>query len=123
MSFKLKTAIILMAILSGVVNAAISDIQDRGDWYYLFDGNGKRYKTISKAASGDLVGFSESYFVCKKGDWYYFFDDKGTRFLTKSVTEIGEIKTVLNTSFTSLKNSWIYSWDKKGNRTGTRPAK
>jgi hypothetical protein len=103
--------------------AGISDIEQNGAWYYLYDSKGKRYKTMSVASVGELQGHSSTFFIGKNGDWYYFFDEKGNRFMTKSVKEIGKIKSVSSKGFTSKNNGWIYTWDKNGRRTGTRPAK
>ena len=119
----LKIGLFLTLTLGGLSFAKISDIEQNGGWYYLYDSNGKRYKTMSVSSVGELQGFSSTFFIGKHGDWYYFFDDKGNRFLTKSVKDVGSIKSVSSKGFTSKNNGWIYTWDKKGTRTGTRPAK
>lgn len=109
--------------LCGTAFAEIADIEKNGDWYYLYNERGSRYKTMSVASVGEIKGHSSSFFIGKNGDWYYFFDDKGNRFMTKSVKEIGTIKSVSNKGFTSKNNGFIYTWNKKGKRTGTRPSK
>jgi hypothetical protein len=120
---KFAKMILLAVLFVGVSFAEISDIEQNGVWYYLYDSNGKRYKTMNVSSVGELQGYSSTFFIGKNGDWYYFFDDKGSRFMTKSVKEIGKIKSVSSSGFTSKNNGWIYTWDKKGKRTGTRAAK
>ena len=36
---------------------AISDVQLKGSWYAVFDGNGKNMKDIAASSVGELCGF------------------------------------------------------------------
>src|SRR5574344_664682 len=44
---------------------AISNIEKNGSWYYIYDEKGKKAKTLSVSAIGDIVDFSADFFVTK----------------------------------------------------------
>jgi glucan-binding YG repeat protein len=102
---------------------AISNIEKNGSWYYIYDEKGKKAKTLSVSAIGDIVDFSADFFVTKSGSWYYTYDENGKKIKTLSVSAIGEIISVTGNTFIAKSGSWLYTYDATGKKINTRPAK
>lgn len=101
---------------------SISHIETTKSWYYIYDNNGKKTKTLSTSI-GELQGFSASIFIVKSGSWYYIYDAKGNKIKTLSVSSVGKLLSVSGDTFTSQVGSWIYTWNKDGKKISTRTAK
>lgn len=97
----------------------ISYIETTKSWYYLYDQNGKKYKTFSTNI-GELKGYSASIFVVKNGSWIYVYDAKGNKIKTLSESSAGKVLSVAGDTFTTQLGSWIYTWSKDGKKTSTR---
>lgn len=119
---KRKIAVVVLLLSSAGLRAqSISYIETTSAWYYIYDTNGKKTKTLS-ASIGELKGFSSSFFVVKSGSWYNIYDAKGNKTKTMSVQSVGEILSVSGDTFTSQLGSWIYTWSKEGKKISTRAA-
>lgn len=57
---------------------AISSIEHRGYWYEIFDARGKKAKSISDNI-GELLGWSDKFFIVMKGYWYDTYDEQGKK--------------------------------------------
>lgn len=110
--------IALMAV-TGLQAQKISYIETTHSWNYVYDEKGKKIHTFS-TSQGEVVAYSESFYVVKKGSWYYTYDAKGKKLYTFSVSNVGEVLSATGDTFTSRKGSWIYTWDKKGKKLSTR---
>ena len=64
-----------------ICNMAISSIEHRGSWYEVFDARGKKAKTIPDHI-GELLGWSDKFFIVVKGSWYDTYDEQGHRIKT-----------------------------------------
>lgn len=120
----MKKFIIILTMLiacAGLCAQHISHIETTRSWYYVRDDNGKRVHTFS-TSQGQLVAYSDTFYILKKGGWYYTCDARGKRLHTFSVSSVGEILNAAGDTFTSRKGSWIYTWDKHGKRLNTRAA-
>lgn len=119
-----KLFVVLSLILSSLTmnSQSISSIEHSGSWYYLYDQNGKKTKTIS-ASSGELVGYSSSIFILRSGSWYYIYNAEARKEHTMSVSTVGEILSVTGDTFTSRNGSWIYTWNRQGKKINTRAAR
>ena len=95
-------------LLSGICTRAqgISHIEATKSWYYIYDQNGKKTKTLSTSI-GELQGFSASIFVVKSGSWYYVYDAKGNKLKALSAPSVGKVLSVSGETFTSQAGSWI----------------
>ena len=111
-------------LLSGICTRAqgISHIEATKSWYYIYDQNGKKAKTLSTSI-GELQGFSASIFVVKSGSWYYVYDAKGNKLKALSASSVGKVLSVSGETFTSQAGSWIYTWSKDGKKINTRSAR
>lgn len=121
----MKRILIILAMLMAMNVASaqkISHIEATRSWYYVYDDNGKKVYTFS-ASQGELVAYSESFYIIKHGSWYYTYNAKGKRLHTFSVCNVGEVLNAAGDTFTSRKGSWIYTWDKNGKRLATRSAR
>ena len=100
----------------------ISDIETNGSWVYLYNAQGKKYKTMSSSTIGTVKGFSSSFFVSQNGSWIYIWDADGKKITTMSVSTVGDVIGVAGDTFTSRNGSWIYTWNKNGKKINTRAA-
>lgn len=113
------TALLLSSI--GMKAQSISHIETTKSWYYIYDQDGKKTKTLSTSI-GELQGFSASFFVVKSGVWYYIYDATGKKTKTLSESTVGKVLSVTGETFTSQLGSWIYTWSNDGKKISTRAA-
>ena len=118
---KLLTALLLMYAVMTLQAQSISHIETTRSWYYIYDQNGKKIKTLSTNI-GELQGFSASFFIVKSSAWYYIYDAKGNKTKTLSTSSVGEVLSVTGDTFTSRLGSWVYTWSKEGKKISTRAA-
>ena len=114
---------ILIALLSVTALQAqkISHIEAKSSWHYVYDEKGKKIHTFS-TSQGEVVAYSDSFYILKKSDWYYTCDPKGKKLHTFSESTVGEVLNAAGDTFTSRKSGWIYTWDKNGKKLSTRSA-
>lgn len=120
----MRRFLLIAALLLSVVGMraqSISHIETTRNWYYIYDQDGKRTKTLSTNI-GELQGFSSSFFVVKSGAWYHIYNASGNRTKTLSASTVGRVLSVSGDTFTSQLGSWIYTWSKDGRRIATRSA-
>ena len=101
---------------------SISLVQNEGNWVYIYNEQGKKYKTLSKSSVGVVNGFSSSFFVSTNGNWIYLYDAEGRKYHTLSKSSVGDIIGVAGDTFTSRNGNWIYTWDRNGKKINTRYA-
>lgn len=102
---------------------SISHIETTMSWYYIYDQDGKKIKTLS-TSQGELKGYSSSFYIIKQGSAFYItYDVNGKRLHTFGVGSVGEILSVSGDTFTSRNGAWIYTWRKEGKKISTRAAK
>ena len=102
---------------------SISHIETTMSWYYIYDQDGKKIKTLS-TSQGELKGYSSSFYIIKQGSAFYItYDVNGKRLHTFGVGSVGEILSVSGDTFTSRNGAWIYTWRKEGKKISTRAAR
>ena len=116
----LITLVMLMAF-TAIQAQKISHIETTRSWYYVYDEKGKKVHTFS-TTQGELVAYSESFYIIRHGSWYYTFNAKGKKLHTFNVSNTGDILNAAGDTFTSRKGNWIYTWDKNGKKIATRSA-
>lgn len=117
----LITLMMLMAF-TAMQAQKISHIETTRSWHYVYDEKGKKIYTFS-ASQGEVVAYSESFYIIKHGSWYYTCDAKGKKLHTFSQSNVGEVLNAAGDTFTSRKGNWIYTWDKNGKKLNTRSAR
>ena len=119
-----KIIVIFMMIMAFTAMQAqkISHIETTRSWHYVYDDKGKKVYTFS-TSQGEVVAYTDSFYVLKKGSWIYTCDAKGKKLHTFSVSTVGEVLNAAGDTFTSRKGNWIYTWDKNGKKLATRSAK
>lgn len=120
-----KLLFIFLFILGAVYLQAqsISHIETTKSWYYIYDQNGKKIKTIS-TSQGELKGYSSTFYIIKQGSGFYItYDVNGKRLHTFGANSVGEIVSAAGDTFTSRSGSWLYTWSKDGKKINTRSAK
>ena len=120
---KLLLFIVLLLSVANLQAQSISHIETTKSWYYIYDQNGKKIKTLS-TSQGELKGYSSTFCIIKQGSAFYItYDVKGKRLHTWGVSSVGEILGVAGDTFTSRQGAWIYTWDKNGKKINTKAAK
>ena len=115
--------LVMLFSVMGVRGQSISSIETTKNWYYIYDQDGKKIKTIS-TSQGELKGYSSSFYIIKQGTAFYItYDVKGKRLHTWGASSVGEILGVAGDTFTSKQGAWIYTWSKDGKKINTRAAK
>ena len=120
----MKKAFIIMALLLSAIGLkaqSISHIETTKNWYYIYNEEGKKTKTLS-ATIGELQGFSSSFFVVKSSSWYFIYDATGKKTKALSESTVGKVLSVAGETFTSQLGSWIYTWSKEGKKISTSAA-
>lgn len=80
---------------------AISYIETTQNWYYIYDQDGRKIKTIS-TSQGELKGYSATFYVIKQGTAFYItYDADSKRLHTFGASTVGEILSVTGDTFTS----------------------
>lgn len=115
---------ILLAVLFSVAALSasarmISDIENTGSWYRLYDEQGKMYKTIS-TSTGELVGFSANFYILRTTSWYKIYSPEGKLLTTLSISSIGQIVAIAGDTFTARSGSWTKTYSKEGKLLHTR---
>ena len=119
---RILTILMMLLTITAIQAQKISYIETTRSWHYIYDENGKKVHTVS-TSQGEVVAYSDTFYVLKKGSWYYTCTPKGKKLHTFSASNVGEVLTATGETFTSRKGSWIYTWDKNGKKLSTRPAK
>ena len=120
---KLLVFIVLLLSVANLQAQSISHIETTKSWYYIYDQDGKKIKTLS-TSQGELKGYSSSFYIIKQGSAFYItYDVNGKRLHTFGVGSVGEILSVSGDTFTSRNGAWIYTWRKEGKKISTRAAK
>ncbi len=122
----MKNVIFITIMLLSVANLqaqSISHIETTKSWYYIYDQNGKKIKTLSTSQE-ELKGYSSTFYIMKQGSAFYItYDVNGKRLHTFGAASVGEILAVSGDTFTSRQGAWIYTWSKEGKKINTRAAK
>ena len=122
MRILLTLAFVLLS-LSNLRGQSISHIENTKNWYYIYEQNGKKIKTLS-TSQGELKGYSSTFYIIKQGAAFYVtYDVNGKRLHTFGAASVGEILAVSGDTFTSRQGAWIYTWSKEGKKINTRAAK
>lgn len=119
----MKRFLILFIIASfslACVAQSISDIQQDGAWYKLYDENGEIYKSVSTITYGDLQGLSSSIVVFKDGAFLYVYDSEMKKLYSGATSVYGEIVSVCGNTFTTKSGNWLNTYDKTGKKLNTR---
>ena len=120
---KLLFTLTLLCSIVGLKAQSISHIEMTKAWYYIYDQDGKKIKTLS-TSQGELKGYSSTFYIIKQGTAFYItYDVKSKRLHTWGASSVGEILGVAGDTFTSRQGAWIHTWSKEGKKISTRAAK
>lgn len=111
--------ITMLLAVTAIQAQKISHIETTRSWHYVYDENGKKIHTFS-TSQGEVVAYSDTFYILKKGSWYYTYDARGKKLYTFSKSDVGKILHATGDTFTSLKGSWVYTWSKTGKKLQTR---
>lgn len=123
--FTMKKLILsFLLIMAALFSRAeqISSVETSGSWVYVYNSQGKKYKTLSVSSVGTVKGYSANFFVSQSRSWIYLWDTEGRKYKTLSKSSVGDVTGVAGDTFTSRNGNWIYTWDKDGKKVNTRYA-
>ena len=80
---KLLITLAMLMAFTAIHAQKISYIEATTSWYHVYDDNGKKVHTFS-TTQGEVVAYSESFYIVKNGSWYYTCDAKGKKLLEQS---------------------------------------
>lgn len=119
----MKRFALIICILIGAFTIkaeTLSSVETKGSWIYLYNSQGKKFKSLSQSSVGTIAGYSSTFFVSRKGSWYYIYDSDGRRVKSMSASSVGDVIGVAGDTFTSNKGGWIYTWSKDGRKISSR---
>ena len=120
---KLVLSFVLLLAVANLQAQSISHIETTKNWYYIYDQDGKKIKTLS-TSQGELKGYSSTFYIIKQGSAFYVtYDVNGKRLHTFGAASVGEILAVSGDTFISRLGVWIYTLSKDGKKISTRAAK
>lgn len=120
---KLLLTAMLMLSFCSMSAQSISYIETTQSWYYIYDQDGRKIRTLS-TSQGELKGYSSSFYIIKQGTAFYVtYDANGRRLHTFGASSVGEIVAVSGDTFTSRCGAWIYTWNKNGEKISTQAAR
>lgn len=119
-----KLILLTILTLTGLFMRAeqISNVETSGSWVYLYNSEGKKYKTLSTSTVGIIKGFSSNIFVSENGSWIYVWNTEAKKITTLAKSSVGDVIGVAGDTFTSRNGSWVYTWNKEGKKINTRSA-
>ena len=110
---KVLLFILLLVSLSATAQQRqISYIDNDGNWYHVYDTDGKKITTLSKHSVGELVGWSAEIIVTPQGK----------NISTMSEHTLGTVISVSGSTFTCRSGNWITIRDKNCKVISTRAA-
>ena len=103
---KLLLSIALLLTGLSIQAQSISHIETTKNWYYIYDQDGKKIKTLS-TSQGELKGYSSTFYIIKQGSAFYVtYDVNGKRLHTFGAASVGEILAVSGDTFTGCQGVW-----------------
>lgn len=119
-----KILLIAVALSATIILKAeqISSVESSGSWIYMYNSQGKKYKTLSASTVGTVVGYTADFFVSENGSWIYIWTSDGRKYKTLSKSTVGNVLGAAGDTFTSRNGNWIYTWNKEGKKINTRYA-
>lgn len=105
-----------------IIIMAISDVQQKGNYYQVFDDSGKKISELWNPHNEfELLGVASDFFVVKEGNYFKTFDEK-----SKKIAELWNphdkmtFKSAAGSSFTVKEGSYFKTYDKNCKKTGER---
>lgn len=117
-----KLTILFISILlsASAFAQSISNIERQGSWYYVYNEQGKKVKTLSASSIGEVKGWCSDFFVAQSGSWISLYNADGKKLKTFNTNTIGEVISVSANTFTTKMGNWIYTYDANGKKLNTR---
>ena len=63
---------------------SISHIETTKNWYYIYDANGIKTKTLSESIVGKVLSVSGETFTSQLGSWIYTWSKEGKKISTRA---------------------------------------
>lgn len=120
---KLFTVLILLVACLTVSAEQLSSVETNGNWVYLYNTSGKKFKSLSASTVGTVMGYSDTFFVSRNGNWIYLWNSDGRKYKSMSASSVGEVIGVAGDTFVSRNGNWIYTWSKDGKKINSRVAR
>ena len=81
---KLLLSIVLLLSVANLQAQSISHIETTKNWYYIYDQDGKKTKTLSESTVGKVLSVSGETFTSQVGSWIYTWSKEGKKIGTRA---------------------------------------
>jgi hypothetical protein len=99
--------------------AQISDVQQKGNYLYSYDG-AKKIGYFLIGSSDLFLGFSSSIIVVQKGNYIYSYDASGNRKGYFLISSGDQFKSVVGNNINIKKGDYLYTYDVSGRKISYR---
>ncbi|MDE7411296.1 MAG: hypothetical protein K2M94_04575 [Paramuribaculum sp.] len=117
---KLIILFISLLISGSAFAQSISNVEQQGNWYNIYNHQGKKVKTLSAATIGEVKGWCSEFLIAQDGSWFSLYNADGKKLKTFNTNTVGEVISVSANTFTTKMGNWIYTYDANGKKLNTR---
>ena len=116
-----KLLLILTILLSfGAFKAQISDVQQKGNYLYVYGDGNQQLSWTSINTSDEYLGMGSSFFVVQKGNYIHTYDSKSNQIAWMIINSSDKFKSAGGNSFNIKKGIYIHTYDIKCNQLSWR---
>ena len=84
---ELLLSVVLLLSVANLQAQSISHIETTKNWYYIYDANGKKTKTLSESTVGKVLSVSGETFTSQVGSWIYTWSKEGKKISTRAARQ------------------------------------
>jgi hypothetical protein len=120
-AFMKKILVIALTIFAfNVAKAQISDVQQKGNYVYVYGEQNNQLSYLQISSSDEYKGMGASFFVVQKGNYLYTYDEKSHQIAYLQISSSDKFKSAGGSTFNVQKGNYIYTYDKKCNQISYR---
>ena len=109
-----------MLLMFGAANAQISDVQQKGNYLYVYGDGNQQLSWTSINTSDEYLGMGSSFFVVQKGNYIHTYDSKSNQIAWMIINSSDKFKSAGGNSFNIKKGIYIHTYDIKCNQLSWR---
>ena len=113
-TFKTILATLLLSVSVTAMAEPIANVEMKNHRINLYNESGVMFKSISDI-NGEVVGYSENFFITQKGNWIYLYNHEGKMYKTMSASLSGNVENVGNMTFSTKKGNVTSVYSMEGN--------
>lgn len=109
-----------MFFMFGAAKAQIADVQQKGNYLYVYGENNKKISELMLGSSDLFLGIGSSFFAVKKGNYVYTYDYNSKKIAELMLNSSDTFKSATGNSFNIQKGSYVYTYDKNCKKLSER---